>query len=245
MVRASSSADPIGSLQTAVPTAFEAAQKSTATHRKGAIGLHQRFLACAEVTVQSEGGIRLTGEKAFQDAIKTAVSRVLDFKRATPAADRVIAFVGALVKYAADQARARADEDGEDAEEEYPAARLTASLLKFALKGLGAKDKNVRFRCSQLVGVLVVQLGEVDDDLFQMLRQSLLERVYDKEAYIRVEAVRSLAWLQGAVGEDGDDEGDDEAPGSVLLDVMATDPSACVCPPCWIKLMRTATSAGL
>ena len=229
MVRASSSADPIAALQAAVPTAFEAAQKSTATHRKGVLGLHQRFLACAEVTVATDdGGVRLTGEKAFQDAIRSAIARVLTFKRATPAAERVIAFVGAFIKYATDQAKLAAAEDGEDAPDEYPAERLTLALLKLALKGLGAKDKNARYRCSQLLGVLVVHLGALDEDTLALLRSSLAERVCDKEAYIRVEAVRSMAWLQGALDED--DADDEDAPESVLLDVMATDPSACVSP---------------
>ena len=243
MVRASSSADPIAALQTAVPTAFEAAQKSTATHRKGVIGLHARFLACAAVTVGTEGGgVRLTGEKAFQDAIRTAVSRVLAFKRATPAAERIIAFVGAFVKYATEQAKLEAAEDGEDAEDESPADRLALALLKLALKGLGAKDKNARYRCSQLLGVLVVHLGALDEDTLAVLRSSLIERVCDKEAYIRVEAVRAMAWLQSALGDD--DAEDEDSPESVLLEVMATDPNACVGTVRELRLTAAGTSAG-
>lgn len=56
------------------------------------------------------------------------------------------------------QAEASEDED----EIEGPSARLVQQLLKFLLKGFQAKNKIARFRCVQLVALMVNSLGEIE-----------------------------------------------------------------------------------
>ena len=86
MVRrgAGASVDPIGSLQDVVASTFTTVQASRISERKEIVKLHKHMLACAAVQVEVEGGkTRLSGEKAFSDAIKGALTHVLPFKRGT------------------------------------------------------------------------------------------------------------------------------------------------------------------
>ena len=52
-------------------------------------------------------------------------------------------------------------EDPDD-ESESTAARFTARLLKFLLKGFLSKDKSVRYRVLQTVAEMVSHLGEIE-----------------------------------------------------------------------------------
>lgn len=63
------------------------------------------------------------------------------------------------------------------------------------------------------------------EDLYLLLRETLLNRSRDKEAAVRVQAAIGLAKLQS--GEDEDDLEEDEEPLSeVLLDLLRYDPAA-------------------
>lgn len=56
-----------------------------------------------------------------------------------------------------------AEEKGdEDEDEDTPATRFVARLLKHLLKGFLAKDKNVRYRVVQVVAEMVSHLGEIE-----------------------------------------------------------------------------------
>jgi condensin complex subunit 3 len=68
------------------------------------------------------------------------------------------------------------------------------------------------------------QLTDISDDLYVLLRQSLLERSKDKESVVRVQAALGLAKLQS--GEDEADlEDGEESLGDVLLDLLRYDPA--------------------
>jgi condensin complex subunit 3 len=82
-------------------------------------------------------------------------------------------------------------------------------------------------------------LDELDDDLFQLLYDRLLERVADKEASVRAQAVIALSRfqvggifqfcrvfnLQGAVDGDEQDSNDDNVH-ATLVHLLRNDPSA-------------------
>lgn len=53
------------------------------------------------------------------------------------------------------------DEDDED-EDDGPASRLVAQLLAFLLRGFQAKSKIARYRCVQLVALMINSLGEIE-----------------------------------------------------------------------------------
>jgi len=145
-----------------------------------------------------------------------------------------------LIHSLAAQEEAKQDDNDDD---ESTATRFTHRLLKHFLKGFQAKDKMVRYRVVCCVAETISQLGEleyasfllycpfvtyaVSEDMYNSLRIALLERVRDKELFIRVQAVAALAKICGS--EDPRELGEDEqTPTDVLESLLAHDPSACV-----------------
>ena len=114
---------------------------------------------------------------------------------------------------------------------ETPTTRLTSHILSQLLPLLSSKEKTVRYRATQLTSHIINSLDSVDDELFQMLRLSLLKRIHDKESMVRVQAVLGLGRLAGNETE-GDQDGvdsDDEDTGGLterLLEALQNDPSA-------------------
>ena len=137
-----------------------------------------------------------------------------------------------------------ADDDDDD-DDETTATCFTHRLLKHFLKGFQAKDKNVRYRVVCFVAEVISQLGELEyalfvlhrvslisvasEDMYNSLRLALMERVRDKEPFIRVQAVAALAKICGSedLGELGED---DQTATEILEELLAHDPSACVSP---------------
>lgn len=85
-----------------LPVLFSASQHSVASHRKNINTLHALFLRCSAVTTLSDNGktMRLSGEKLFGEAFRSAVVYPLGAKKGVEQADRVIKFVGGFVGFA-------------------------------------------------------------------------------------------------------------------------------------------------
>ncbi|TFY80499.1 hypothetical protein EWM64_g3513 [Hericium alpestre] len=214
-------------MATAIPKAFDQAQSSMATHQKNFIALHKIHVEAANLTKEVNGGRKLVGEHAFEDRFIDMVNRVLVVKKGTTVADRSVKFVGGYVKFLntkAAEEKAKQEEDEEE-QEETTASRFTARLLKHLLKGFVAKDKNVRYRVVHFVAEMMASVGEMDEDAYDMLRSSLMERVRDKEPTVRVQAVIALSKLcESETPEDV--EKDEQTALQVLEDILAHDPSA-------------------
>ncbi|KAH9029983.1 nuclear condensing complex subunit [Lactarius pseudohatsudake] len=216
-------------ITSAIPKAFEQAQNSSANHQKNFVALHKlHFEAAAKTeTVRGGDGVKLVGERAFEDCFVDMVNRVLVVKKGTGVADRAVKFVAGYIKFLnakATEERLK-QEEGEDNDDESTATRFTYRLLKHFLKGFEAKDKNVRYRVVCFVAEVISHLGELDEDIYNTLRTALLERVRDKESFIRVQAVAALAKICGSedLGELAEDE---QTATEVLEDLLAHDPSA-------------------
>ena len=97
-VRATSITDTI---ITAFPKIFEQVQNTTANHQKNRVALHKLHKeASAHVqSVQNGKGIKLIGERVFEDAFIDMVNHVLHVKKGVPLADRVVKFVGGYVRF--------------------------------------------------------------------------------------------------------------------------------------------------
>ncbi|WVR08557.1 hypothetical protein IAU60_005612 [Kwoniella sp. DSM 27419] len=213
----------VDTLPTLLPPIFEQAQHTTANHRKNVVALRKVHESCATITEDTPKGTKLTGEKAFNTVFVEMVNRVLPIKKGVSVADRVIKFVASYVAYCNEQDNAAQTEGEEDVD--TPSSRFVVKLLKHLLAGMEAKDKNVRFRVTLLTVSMINGLGEMDDDLYVLLRKSLLDRARDKESAVRVQAALGLAKLQS--GEDEDDLEEGQEPlGSVLLDLLRYDPAA-------------------
>lgn len=101
-------------------------------------------------------------------------------------------------------------------------------LLQF----MTSKERTVRYRSTQLVSHIVNSLDSIDDDLYHLLKTSLLRRIKDKEPMIRGQAVLGLGRLAGNEedGEqdniDSDDEDDSSGLLEKLLEALQNDPNA-------------------
>lgn len=54
------------------------------------------------------------------------------------------------------------EDENEDEEEETTGSRFYTDVLNFLLPGFAAKDKNVRFRCCQLVAAMLRNMPDLE-----------------------------------------------------------------------------------
>ena len=67
------------------------------------------------------------------------------------------------------------------------------------------------------------------EEVYTLLRTSLLDRIHDKEPPIRIQAVVGLSKLCGSEDPDDIDDGEQTAT-DFLLEVLSSDPAACAPP---------------
>ncbi|KAH7929985.1 ARM repeat-containing protein [Leucogyrophana mollusca] len=214
------------SLATNVPKIFDQAQNSTANHQKNLVALYKIHSEAASYTESIHDGksIKLTGERLFEDIFVDMLCRTVLVKKGTSQGDRIVKFVGSYTKFINEKAaEIKREEDDED--DDSTASRFVARLLKFLIKGFVAKDKVARYRCVHILAEMVAHLGEIDEDDYIRLRAALIERVHDKETFVRVQAVVALSKLCGS--EDPTDVEDGEPTViEVLLETLSCDPAA-------------------
>ncbi|KAJ3336039.1 hypothetical protein HDU93_003825 [Gonapodya sp. JEL0774] len=177
-------------LSTAIPQVFSDSQRSTAGHRKNAAALkkiHQR-------TAKSGGG----GENNFNAEFVRNLNKVLPIRKGQIVADRVIKFVAEYLKFIVEKDRDGANGSVPNNEADSLAHRFVTFLLQYLLKGVAAKDKNVRMRVSQLLAESIDALQEIDEDLYLQLKSKILVMLKEKDAVIRAQAVRAVAGLQAS-----------------------------------------------
>ena len=125
--------------------------------------------------------------KDFLDELFACVGCVLPTFKREPAAERVIDFV---VQFATS-----AEGEAEIMQRDELVNALCLRLLK-----LGASaEKAVRFRVTQLVGLMMNLLpeeAEVSDELFIAVEETMLQRCCDKVPIVRAWAIRALFRLQ-------------------------------------------------
>ncbi|KAF7330334.1 Chromosome condensation complex protein [Mycena venus] len=208
-------------LTSAVSHIYDQVQSSTANHQKNYVALHKLHLEAARTK-------QISGEREFEAIFQALLARALPIKKGQAAADRVIKFVGGYTKFlnerAADE-RAEQEDEGDDDATDTTASRFTERLLLFLLKGFQAKDKFVRYRVISLAGEMVISLGELDVEIYDALRNALLDRIHDKEAMVRLQVVIALSKL--AASEDPLEVAKGEQSLlEALMDTLSSDPSA-------------------
>jgi condensin complex subunit 3 len=99
--RTVASTSKLETLASAIPKAFEQAQNSSANHQKNFIALHKIHLEAAAKTetIHARDGIKLVGERAFEDCFIDMVNRVLVVKKGISVADRAVKFVAGYIKF--------------------------------------------------------------------------------------------------------------------------------------------------
>ncbi|KAF8163123.1 nuclear condensing complex subunit [Crassisporium funariophilum] len=205
---------------------FQQAQDSSTNHQKNYVALHKIHAQLAQHTESLQKGklFKMIGERMFEDTFLSLLMQALSLKKGMRTADCIVKFVAGYTKFVNEKAAEdrNLDED-EDDDNPTTASRFTARLLKHLLKGFVAKDKNVRFRVLQSVAEMISHLGEIDEDIYASLRTALIERVSDKEATVRYQAVISLSKLCGSENLSELEEG--ESILEILIDTLAHDPS--------------------
>ncbi|KAJ5992120.1 hypothetical protein N7451_007844 [Penicillium sp. IBT 35674x] len=222
---------------------FADAQRSTTGHRKLVVRLRKLQEICSGIAQKNKKGKEqdqeeivipeeeTLPEKEFNVEIGRCMLRILPIKKSEPVGDRIIRFVDAFLAHASEKdnelfASSADDEYEMQISPETPTSRLTSSLVALMVPLLGAKDKMIRFRATQIVAHIVNTLESIDDELYHTIQQGLLKRIRDKESSVRVQAVLGLARLAG-----NDEEEDGNGDGSTallekLIEIMQNDTSA-------------------
>ncbi|KAG8801371.1 hypothetical protein FRC16_000627 [Serendipita sp. 398] len=204
---------------------FQQVQGNVASHKKNVVQLHRIHTQCAQQSPSATSRVKLPGEGQFNETIRSMLYRILPLKKGTTVADRIVRFIGSYIKYLAERTseEQQRSERGPDTEDTL-ASKFVDFQIRTFLKGFNSKDKIVRYRSVQLVAEIVTSLGEIDEDLYNVLRRSILERVLDKESSVRVQAVIAIGKLhKGESPRDADDE--DVSLVDVLCDVLQHDVS--------------------
>ena len=128
-----------------------------------------------------------TAANEFLDELVACVACVLPTFKREPAAERVIDF---LVQFVTS-----ADGDTDAVQRDELVNALCLRMLNFS----ASADRAVRFRVTQLVGLMMNLLpeeAEVSDDLFIAVEEAMLQRCRDKVPIVRAWAIRALFRLQ-------------------------------------------------
>ncbi|KAJ8316952.1 hypothetical protein KUTeg_004856 [Tegillarca granosa] len=118
-----------------------------------------------------------------------------------PAVERTIDFVAKFVTMVSvpPPATEAAEEAGDSITDDVELNKLLVQMFDFLLESHSACDRAVRFRCCQLINKILNNLGEdaqIDDDLYDRIYESMLERLRDKCPVVRLHAVMAMARLQ-------------------------------------------------
>ncbi|KAJ6523478.1 nuclear condensing complex subunit [Mycena vulgaris] len=226
------------SVQASLAAIFDQAQTSLANHRKNCVALYKLHLK-ASVPVEKKSKKRAGGadQSVFIAAFLDMVSRVLAVKKGPATVDRIIKFVAQYVRFVNEKAQedkakrqpeipTNSISSGSTDEEDTLASVFVSCVLEWVIQGFLAKNKVVRYQTVHLVAEMIMYLGEIDEDSYLALRESLIERATcDKESTIRAQAVGALARLIGSEDPSELRHGE-RSIFDVLLDILSSDPAA-------------------
>ncbi|KAG5363452.1 Condensin complex subunit 3 [Yarrowia sp. B02] len=194
---------------------FQEAQRSLVAQRKIIVSMLQLH----------EGAVQWNMEEQFTRKFLLLVNRMLTCKKGDKSADKIVEFIGSYVLRLQEEEEER-EEDEEEEEESTVASRFCEALIRHVLRGTQAKDRHVRFRCCHILSTVINSLSDIDDDLFEDLRDSMFARSYDKDASTRLKAVLALCRIQSSSEEGEEDSAEEKQLQELLLSLIQNDPSA-------------------
>lgn len=188
-------------IHAAICSLFGESQHSSASHRKNVHAFRRLLQQCA-------------GDAAREEQLLVSVvhclTAALAVKRGDEVANRLVRFLAGSVVFIADKCDGGAEE------------RFIENLMLFCLEHVDAKDRVVRARLAQLMVACLNAVDELSDSVWGVFRVKMTERLFDKEAAVRVHAVHAMSRLQGlALSEEGSLDVMD-----IFLDLLQHDPSA-------------------
>ena len=193
---------------------FQKAQSTYAGHRK-----HIAVLKKIQSKAVAQGY-----ESAFIYWFNTLVTKILPLKKTEIVGDRIVKLVAAFVASLDREIELlRKNSKAIETVHEEVFSRFVDQFVRHILRGVESKDKNVRYRVVQLLAVMMDNIGELDESLYNLLTWSLNKRVCDKEANVRIQAVFCLTKFQDEEFTDGDSMDDATR---TLMKVVQNDASA-------------------
>ncbi|AOA62294.1 Condensin complex subunit [Komagataella phaffii CBS 7435] len=179
----------------AIQQVFQSSQTSIATHRKQIVILKHIQVRAHELNLESW----------FNVTFCKLVNKVLVVKRTESVADRVIKLIAGFVLSVSDVLKESQTED-ENANKELEVVfeEFIDHLVRHLMKGIDAKDKNVRYRVCQLLGLLMRSLNSIDEDLFELISDCMYQKLFDKEPTVRLQAVHAVACFQADENDSGE-----------------------------------------
>lgn len=214
---------------------FQQAQLSYAGHRK-----HIAILKKIQDKAVQNGF-----EESFNYWFNKFVLKVLPLKKNEIIGDRIVKLIAAFIASLDKELTLLRESENETLiAREQVFNRFVDGFIRYILRGAESKDKNVRYRVLQLLVMIMDNLGEIDEELYNLLIWSLNKRVYDKEAHIRTQAVFCLTKFQDetSILEDSqrthEEEGDVPAALS-LMHIIQNDPSPDVRRAAMLNLVKT------
>ncbi|GBC05482.1 hypothetical protein RclHR1_06250004 [Rhizophagus clarus] len=180
--------NPLSYIRQFVPRVFQDVQITASNHRKNAVALRKFQTKCLNYND--------CGENEFNKEFVKNVNIILPVKKGQANVERIINFIATFIKYCYEEENHTMN-DGNTL-----SSRFTEFLLRHFLKGIEARDKNIRLRVCQLIGIVISSSETIDDDdLREHLRDELTKRLLDKEHSVRVKAVEACSKLQSEGGD--------------------------------------------
>ncbi|KTB14946.1 Condensin complex subunit 3 [Nakaseomyces glabratus] len=206
-----------------IANVFQAAQLSYAGHRK-----HVAVLKKIQTKAIAQGY-----EDAFNYWFNRLILAILPLKKTEVVGDRIIKLVASFIASLDKEielAKAQGKPLPNNAESAF--TKFVDHFIRNILRGIESKDKNVRFRVVQLLAVIMDNIGEIDESLYELLTWSLNKRIYDKDPNVRIQAVFCLTKFQAEdVGRENEPSNDliaieiNEST-KTLMSLIQNDPSA-------------------
>ncbi|CDO93863.1 unnamed protein product [Kluyveromyces dobzhanskii CBS 2104] len=235
----------------AIAEVFQVAQKSYAGHRRHVAILYKIYLKCVEQQLSD----------VFHYWFIKMTVKILPLKKQEIVGDRIVRLISgfiANVESNLNKMRSGDESDMNDGdgvrgdlkllEEQF--GQFVDGFVRNLLRGVESKNKNVRFRVMQLLAATMDNMGEIDEDLYELIMWVLRHRVYDKEPQVRIQAIFCLTKFQN----DSDSTiSDGEATSSFQLDeatqslmgIIRNDPSAEVRRAAMLNIVRSEATQNV
>jgi condensin complex subunit 3 len=196
----------IDNITPSVQETFHKAQLNAAGHRKLIHGLRRLHLEC-------EGE---DGEREFFLSVVKCLNVLLAVRKNEEVVNRSLRFLVGFIVLSAER-----DEAGVLGGSSST-TRFIENMMLYGLEGVDAKDRFVRARLAQVLVACVNAVDELSDHVWRVFRVKMTERLFDKEAAVRVQATHALARLQSLELA----EGSGLLVRDVFIELLAHDPAA-------------------
>lgn len=136
-------------------------------------------------------------EDVFNFMFCKITTKILPLKKAQVEGDRVVKLIaGFIASWERHVIKINAETQNDNNEEATAFSTFLNKFMRYTLRGIESRDRNVRYRVTQLIAVIMDNISEIDEDLFDILSWAVFKRVYDKDPNVRIQAIFSVTKFQ-------------------------------------------------